>query len=156
MGDSENPTYDYTDVIIWTGLELDVSVIVASLPALRKYLGLRFEAFGSSQDRPSQGNEQNPGARYHRDCKAAREHSKPAERRTRHWRLSSRSNVASQTDVDCESQIELGVDVKGTTQADVSTPRHACYGSGDPLNGGIIVSPQTFISSRKASWDEPR
>lgn len=155
MGDSENPTYDYTDVIIWTGLELDVSVIVASLPALRKYLGLRFEAFGSSTGRPSQGSEQSSGARCHRDREGAREHGRSAER-TRHWRLSSRSNVASQTDADCESQIELGIDVKGTTQADVSTPRHACYGSGDPLNGGIIVSSQTFVSSRKASWDEPR
>ena len=66
MGDSENPTYDYTDVIIWTGLELDVSVIMASLPALRKYLGLRFETFGSSKDGPSQGSEPSSGGRQRR------------------------------------------------------------------------------------------
>lgn len=32
---SSNPTWDYTDALIWTGLEAAVSLIVVSLPAIR-------------------------------------------------------------------------------------------------------------------------
>ncbi|KAH8907340.1 hypothetical protein BR93DRAFT_951515 [Coniochaeta sp. PMI_546] len=32
---SSNPTWDYTDALIWTGLEAAVSIIVVSLPAIR-------------------------------------------------------------------------------------------------------------------------
>jgi len=35
FGDSVNPTWDYTNVVIWTGLEVAVSIIVTSLPAIR-------------------------------------------------------------------------------------------------------------------------
>ncbi|KAK4228918.1 hypothetical protein QBC38DRAFT_360661, partial [Podospora fimiseda] len=35
FGDSVNPTWDYSDTIIWTGLEVAVSIIVTSLPAIR-------------------------------------------------------------------------------------------------------------------------
>ncbi|KAK8039298.1 hypothetical protein PG993_007709, partial [Apiospora rasikravindrae] len=34
---STNPTWDYTDALIWTTLEVDVSVIVVSLPAIRAF-----------------------------------------------------------------------------------------------------------------------
>ncbi|KAK8077347.1 hypothetical protein PG996_003517 [Apiospora saccharicola] len=36
-GRSTNPTWDYTDVLVWTTLEVDVSVIVVSLPAIRAF-----------------------------------------------------------------------------------------------------------------------
>lgn len=32
---SSNPTWDYTDALIWTGLEAAVSIVVVSLPAVR-------------------------------------------------------------------------------------------------------------------------
>ncbi|KAK0386610.1 hypothetical protein NLU13_6445 [Sarocladium strictum] len=35
FGHTQNPTWDYVDPLIWTGLEVAVSVIVACLPALR-------------------------------------------------------------------------------------------------------------------------
>jgi hypothetical protein len=35
---SSNPTWDYTDALIWTGLEAAVSMIVVSLPAIRVLL----------------------------------------------------------------------------------------------------------------------
>ncbi|KAK4458508.1 hypothetical protein QBC42DRAFT_185807, partial [Cladorrhinum samala] len=38
FGDSVNPTWDYTDTIMWTGLEVAVSMIVTSLPAIRVLL----------------------------------------------------------------------------------------------------------------------
>ncbi|KAK4213237.1 hypothetical protein QBC37DRAFT_243179, partial [Rhypophila decipiens] len=41
FGESANPTWDYTDVIIWTGLEVAVSIIVTSLPAIRVLINRR-------------------------------------------------------------------------------------------------------------------
>lgn len=41
FGESVNPTWDYTDVIIWTGLEVAVSIIVPSLPAIRVLINRR-------------------------------------------------------------------------------------------------------------------
>jgi hypothetical protein len=38
FGDSVNPTWDYTNAIICTGLEVAVSIIVTSLPAIRVLL----------------------------------------------------------------------------------------------------------------------
>lgn len=51
MAKTKNPTYDYTDVIIWTCLEVDVSVVVACLPAVRHYLGSRLRLFRSTHER---------------------------------------------------------------------------------------------------------
>ncbi|CAH0046672.1 unnamed protein product [Clonostachys solani] len=36
FGLSVNPTWDYTETIVWTGIELSVSIIVVCLPAMRK------------------------------------------------------------------------------------------------------------------------
>ncbi|KAK0651665.1 hypothetical protein B0T16DRAFT_404410 [Cercophora newfieldiana] len=48
FGDSVNPTWDYTNVLIWTGLEVAVSIIVTSLPAIRVLLSHSFPyTFGS-------------------------------------------------------------------------------------------------------------
>ncbi|KAK0741849.1 hypothetical protein B0T21DRAFT_306114 [Apiosordaria backusii] len=41
FGDSVNPTWDYTNALIWTGLEVGVSIIVTSLPAIRVLLSRR-------------------------------------------------------------------------------------------------------------------
>ncbi|KAK3680464.1 CFEM domain-containing protein [Podospora appendiculata] len=48
FGDSVNPTWDYTDALIWTGLEVAVSIIVTSLPAIRVLVSRRIPSvFGS-------------------------------------------------------------------------------------------------------------
>ncbi|KAK3387575.1 CFEM domain-containing protein [Podospora didyma] len=47
FGDSVNPTWDYTDALIWTGLEVAVSIIVTSLPAIRVLISRRDNLFGS-------------------------------------------------------------------------------------------------------------
>lgn len=39
FGDSPNPTWDYSDAVIWTGLEVAVSIVVASLPPIRAMVG---------------------------------------------------------------------------------------------------------------------
>ncbi|KAM7193358.1 hypothetical protein V8F20_008408 [Naviculisporaceae sp. PSN 640] len=41
FGESANPTWDYTNIIIWTGLEVAVSIIVTSLPAIRVLINRR-------------------------------------------------------------------------------------------------------------------
>lgn len=47
---SWNPTWDYTGPLIWSGLEVGVSMIVTSLPAIRVLLSRTFPGiFGSSQ-----------------------------------------------------------------------------------------------------------
>ncbi|KAL2759588.1 hypothetical protein ACRALDRAFT_1060380 [Sodiomyces alcalophilus JCM 7366] len=37
FAESTNPTWDYADTLIWSGLEVSVSVIVTSLPTLRMF-----------------------------------------------------------------------------------------------------------------------
>lgn len=41
-GDSPNPTWDTTDVLIWSGVEIAVSVIAISLPAIRVLVRVMF------------------------------------------------------------------------------------------------------------------
>ncbi|KAI1330661.1 hypothetical protein F5Y16DRAFT_396153 [Xylariaceae sp. FL0255] len=47
---SANATWDYTDVIIWTALEVNVSIITACLPAIRQLLGERLRALFAGSD----------------------------------------------------------------------------------------------------------
>ncbi|KAI1341881.1 hypothetical protein F5Y15DRAFT_413806 [Xylariaceae sp. FL0016] len=48
---SSNPTWDYTDAVLWSGIEVNVSIIVASLPAIRQLLTqLLPRAFGSTSN----------------------------------------------------------------------------------------------------------
>ncbi|KAK3314694.1 hypothetical protein B0H66DRAFT_318813 [Apodospora peruviana] len=51
FGDSVNPTWDYTDTIIWTGLEVAVSIIVTSLPAIRVLFRRRPNRSGAADGR---------------------------------------------------------------------------------------------------------
>ena len=51
FGGSRNATWDYTDVMIWSGLEAAVSVIVTSLPAIRVLLSRLMPAWFGSADR---------------------------------------------------------------------------------------------------------
>ena len=72
---SSNPTWDYTDTMIWSGLEGAVSVIVVSLPAIRvlvtrispKIIASINTVRGSTNPRPSQSgnstNNRQPGFR---------------------------------------------------------------------------------------------
>ncbi|KAL8366700.1 hypothetical protein RB595_010519 [Gaeumannomyces hyphopodioides] len=42
FGNSRNPTWDATDALIWSGIEISVSVVVISLPAIRVLLRVIF------------------------------------------------------------------------------------------------------------------
>ncbi|KAI0484507.1 hypothetical protein GGR56DRAFT_27595 [Xylariaceae sp. FL0804] len=50
---SANPTWDYTDLMVWTALEVNVSIVVASLPAIRQLLA-RARGGSARQDQQQQ------------------------------------------------------------------------------------------------------
>jgi hypothetical protein len=53
FGGSVNPSWDYTDILIWTGNELAVSIIVSSLPAIRvllKHLEPRTDSWAATHN----------------------------------------------------------------------------------------------------------
>ncbi|KAK0706678.1 hypothetical protein B0T26DRAFT_467275 [Lasiosphaeria miniovina] len=57
FGDSVNPTWDYTNALIWTGLEVAVSIIVTSLPAIRVLISRRGNLHWSLGGRGRRGHE---------------------------------------------------------------------------------------------------
>ncbi|KAF5699764.1 integral membrane protein PTH11 [Fusarium mundagurra] len=48
LGSSHNPTYDQTDISIWSTVEINVGIICASMPALRVILVRLFPSLGGS------------------------------------------------------------------------------------------------------------
>ncbi|KAL8283056.1 hypothetical protein RB597_010439 [Gaeumannomyces tritici] len=50
FGDSRNPTWDATDALIWSGIEIAVSIIVISLPAIRVLLRVMFPRGGAARE----------------------------------------------------------------------------------------------------------
>ncbi|KAK9792806.1 putative G-protein coupled receptors family 1 profile domain-containing protein [Seiridium cardinale] len=109
MAKSTNPTYDYTDVIIWTGLEVDISVIVACLPAIRSYLSGRIKFLASTKEGSGSPND---------NCNSTKATRTP--RKTAQMHLSS---IAPKRvmETDHESQIELGDKNMGFTQTEIGT-----------------------------------
>jgi hypothetical protein len=64
LGSSTNPTYDQTDVSIWSTVEINIGIICASMPALRVLLVRIFPALGGSSYDSSKYN--NYGENYGR------------------------------------------------------------------------------------------
>jgi len=64
LGSSTNPTYDQTDVSIWSTVEINIGIICASMPALRVLLVRIFPALGGSSYNSSKYN--NYGENYGR------------------------------------------------------------------------------------------
>ncbi|KAJ4262959.1 hypothetical protein NW762_006572 [Fusarium torreyae] len=62
LGSSTNPTYDQTDVSIWSTVEINVGIICASMPSLRVILVRLFPALGGSSYDSSKYN--NYGEHY--------------------------------------------------------------------------------------------
>jgi hypothetical protein len=100
MANTTNPTYDYTDVIIWTGLEVDVSVIVACLPAIRSYLAGKFSIMKSTN--ANSGKEALSSNNGYGSSKGSK-----STKKSQLLRLASRTPTRGM-DSDHESQIELG------------------------------------------------
>nr|RBQ92101.1 hypothetical protein FVER53263_07611 [Fusarium verticillioides] len=64
LGSSHNPTYDQTDISIWSTVEINVGIICASMPALRVILVRVFPSLGGSSYDSSKYN--NYGEHYGR------------------------------------------------------------------------------------------
>ncbi|KAF4469225.1 integral membrane PTH11 [Fusarium albosuccineum] len=64
LGSSHNPTYDQTEVSIWSTVEINVGIICASMPALRILLVRLFPVLGGSSYGSSKYN--NYGEQYGR------------------------------------------------------------------------------------------
>lgn len=96
-----NPTWDYTDTIIWTTMEINVAIIVSCLPAVRVYFGqLMPRIFGSTMGKSAPGYSSSRG--FGSDSKKL-----PRSKSSSAMPL---SEIMSRTgrDTDAESQIEFG------------------------------------------------
>lgn len=149
MAKTTNPTYDYTDVIIWTALEVDVSVIVACMPTIRSYLSEKFKFLVSTNDKSSKGTMSSDG-RY-------KETSKPLKRlwRSQLLRLSSRTPTQIMEESH-DSQIELGDKIMGFAKTDIEAISQAKVredGTGISESDKIYVQRTTVIkSSEDREW----
>lgn len=147
MARTTNPTYDYTDVIIWTGLEVDISVIVACLPAIRSWLSGKFSFLASTNGESGRATLSSRG-------NLPSNKAMKASRRTSHLRLSSvvGNRVA---DVDHESQIELGDKHHGYTQTEIGTASTVTPDDGSEISteGRIYVRKTTLMkTSEENIW----
>ncbi|KAK5662876.1 hypothetical protein OQA88_6287 [Cercophora sp. LCS_1] len=126
FGDSVNPTWDYTNALIWTGLEVAVSIIVTSLPAIRVLLCHCFPgAFGSPR-----GSRRLPGRGYTstssfgNDTYIASWHSAPPALK----RISGVSRISfiidgwSISDCDGETHTELDDKMRSVVEQRYSCP----------------------------------
>jgi hypothetical protein len=144
LAQTTNPTYDYTDVIIWTGLEVDISVIVACLPAIRSYLSTRIKLFGSSN-----GGSGRP-TMYPSDRLAASSKNTMVTRRSSHMRLPDSSSNVADVDTDQESQIELGDKVLGSTKINIGATKLTPEKRSNSSDGIYVKT--TIRTSAKNPW----
>ena len=107
---STNPTWDYTDTLIWTGLECSVSIMVASLPAIRALVSrVSPKLFGNV----TKNSGASPAGRKGCESKSSGHHLLSHVRPT--------ATMSTATGGDMGSQIELG----DKTIGDVCTERGA-------------------------------
>ena len=111
---STNPTWDYADALIWSGVEVAVSIIITSLPAIRVLLSRSFpRLFGSHG---------NSSGKYKASDRSGSSGSKPEFNR----KLKSLNSIAlfslrsrNASGEPNESQLELGDRIKGNVQTDI-------------------------------------
>ena len=120
FGDSANPTWDYTDPLLWSGLEVSVSIIVACLPAIRVLFqsllprNLRAILFSrntkSGYVKEASGHSNSLNERH-------------GQRRPRRYHESISRMFSSHTEATSsrESQLELGLHLGDRIQGEVQT-----------------------------------
>ncbi|KAI4600488.1 hypothetical protein KJ359_000843 [Pestalotiopsis sp. 9143b] len=99
-----NPTWDYTDTLIWTALEVNVSIIVICLPAIRVYLSTSLpKIFGST------GGSKSASSHQHAAHSAKRLRSRDQGASAKFSSVFSTTRRADGGDLsETESQLELG------------------------------------------------
>jgi hypothetical protein len=171
---STNPTWDYTDALIWSGVEVSVAVIVTSLPAISVFLTTRFpHLFGSrgssnQSGGPSGSGGRGDGAAHIKTFGSAQQSGTNGSRSRSRVRaaLSSgrgggggggrrrnQNSVFSLFEGDDsssqgnESQLELGERIKGEVQTDI-----AC-GSISPMDDSDGIAERDFELADRGSGD---
>ncbi|KAM0494399.1 hypothetical protein ACHAPB_008072 [Verticillium nonalfalfae] len=129
---STNPTWDYTDTLIWTGLEVSVSMLVTSLPAIRMLvnrvipdvLGTITSKYGFSFNSKKQvsGDSTDLRSGKYSDATYSNSVSGPSSRlavpesRFKLFRVGGKGQVN-------ESELELGDKLQGDVQTEIgATP----------------------------------
>ena len=110
FGHTVNPTWDYTDPVIWSGLEVAVSIIVACLPAMRVLVKHFAPGLASTIRTPRgtnrAGNTNSKRSSGYDKLNAARSGSREAGLGKHAERVRERS-VSGDGDGDSGSEIEL-------------------------------------------------
>jgi hypothetical protein len=133
---STNPTWDYVDVLIWTALEVNVSIIVASLPAIRALLAKSIPKLVGSTATPT--------AQDRRTGRSAGR-STGVLSRTKLSSPFSTNGGATRIDDD-ELQLELGDRKRGLTHTEVGVAeRHT--------DDGFSLDSDTVRIVVKTTWD---
>jgi hypothetical protein len=141
-----NPTWDYTDVIIWTSLEVDVSIIVACLPSMRSYLGTKLDFFGSSN------------GKYGRSTLDSYDRHGISNKSAKNTRLGSEVQLSgvspsvADMDTDRESHIELGDKVAGSTRTRIGAAKMAGDDRSDKSADDGIYVKTTIMTSENQNW----
>jgi hypothetical protein len=137
---SHNPTWDYMDIMIWSGLEVCVSMIVTSLPAVRllfNRLALRLRAFMRTMCSSSQA--QNQGTEGSHLASA---------RNKRPFASNSRMDSGNDTMYLENSALELGVwereDPEDKFSIESSTSSHIATSSASMNQGTNVITSNTF------------
>ncbi|KAM0284539.1 hypothetical protein ACHAQH_001905 [Verticillium albo-atrum] len=159
---SKNPTWDYTDTLIWTGLEVSVSLLVTSLPAVRGLLnrmipnifGTMASRYGFSFGTKKQdsGNSsalrsgKYSGAKYSNSATGPSNRIAVPEARFKLFKLSGRGQ-------ENESELELGDKLKGDVHTEIgASPSSWREGPVDEerhssMESGIHVHTTTTVDS---------
>ncbi|ETS78656.1 hypothetical protein PFICI_08509 [Pestalotiopsis fici W106-1] len=153
-----NPTWDYTDTLIWTALEVNVSIIVISLPAIRVYLSKYLpKVFGSTVASGSE-SASHPHSRSH-GSSSTKQRLHNSRQRGSSNKFSSVFSITTTRrrgaangvdgDSDTESQLELGDRGRGMMDTEIVAD-HACHAEDDlssysdgSSHGGINVRKTT-------------
>ncbi|KAG7136444.1 hypothetical protein HYQ45_005996 [Verticillium longisporum] len=159
---STNPTWDYTDTLIWTGLEVSVSLLVTSLPAIRMLvnrvvpdvLGTLTSKYGFSFGSKKQASGDSTDLRSGKYSDATYRNSvsglsgRPAvpESRFKLFRVGGKGQMN-------ESELELGDKLKGDVQTEIgATPSSWRDAAADQdrhssMESGIHVHTTTTVDS---------
>ncbi|KAM0569829.1 hypothetical protein ACHAP9_004456 [Verticillium nonalfalfae] len=159
---STNPTWDYTDTLIWTGLEVSVSMLVTSLPAIRMLvnrvipdvLGTITSKYGFSFNSKKQvsGDSTDLRSGKYSDATYSNSVSGPSSRlavpesRFKLFRVGGKGQVN-------ESELELGDKLQGDVQTEIgATPSSwrddvADQDRHSSMESGIHVHTTTTVDS---------
>jgi hypothetical protein len=132
------PTWDYTDTILWTALEVNVSIIVISLPPIRAFLSQYLpKVFGTTLASEPASHHVSGSHKL-----GSRQYGS---------KFSSVFSMSRRADGDSESQLELGDRNQGRTETEIVVD----YGQTDDRSNNSSTGSQNGIHVRRTTmWKE--